>query len=196
MTKKKDQTKLNGVPDIRRFFHKNETPIYFISATNFNMRGADEWIKGFKYICYIECFDGLHPNVFSPKQEIPHDEFKDIEDINSYLLQHPEALADIVYSMQGQVGVMILNRWNFPKQMIEVVDKCHDFRHDHDGDARLVDLVQVALLQGSHVPGKYRPNELSAIPAFANLGMDSEVNVIDIEENKELIENTKQSLMI
>ncbi len=81
---------LNGVPDIRRFFYKNETPLYFISATNFNMLGADEWIKGFKFICHIECFDGQHPNVFSPKEEIPHDEFTSIEDINNYLLQHPE----------------------------------------------------------------------------------------------------------
>ena len=81
---------LNGVADIRRFFYKNEVPLYFISATNFNMLGADEWIKGFKFICHIECFDGQHPNVFSPKEEIPHDEFTGIEDINNYLLQHPE----------------------------------------------------------------------------------------------------------
>jgi glutathione synthase/RimK-type ligase-like ATP-grasp enzyme len=81
---------LNGVPDIRRYFYKNETPLYFISATNFNMLGADEWIKGFKFICHIECFDGLHPNVFSPQREIPHDDFTGIEDINNYLLQHPE----------------------------------------------------------------------------------------------------------
>ena len=81
---------LNEVADIRRFFYKNEVPLYFISATNFNMLGADEWIKGFKFICHIECFDGLHPNVFSPTTEIPHDEFTSIEDINNYLLQHPE----------------------------------------------------------------------------------------------------------
>lgn len=81
---------LNGVPDIRRFFYKNEIPLYFISATNFNMLGADEWIKGFKFICNIECFDGEHPNVFSPQEEIPHDDFTSIEDINNYLLQHPE----------------------------------------------------------------------------------------------------------
>lgn len=87
---KKAPMKLNGVADIRRFFYKNEVPIYFISATNFNLLGADEWIKSFKFISYIECFDGLHPNVFSPKEEIPHDEFQSIEDINNYLLMHPE----------------------------------------------------------------------------------------------------------
>ena len=88
--RKKPNSVLKGVPNIRRYFHTNETPLYFISATNFNLLGADEWIKGFKYICYLECFDGLHPNVFSPKEEIPHDEFGSIEEINNYLLQHPE----------------------------------------------------------------------------------------------------------
>jgi len=88
--KKKEVLSLNGVADIRRFFYKNETPIYFIGATNFNLLGADEWIKSFKFICHIECFDGLHPNVFSPITEMPHDEFQSIEDINNYLLQHPE----------------------------------------------------------------------------------------------------------
>ena len=87
---KKKSLRLKGIPDIRRYFYKNEVPIYFISATNFNLLGADEWIKGFKFICHIECFDGLHPNVFSPKEEIPHDDFEGIEDINNYLLQHPE----------------------------------------------------------------------------------------------------------
>ncbi len=81
---------LNTVADVRRFFYKNEVPIYFISATNFNLLGADEWIKGFKFIVHIECFDGLHPNVFSPKTPMPHDDFESIEDINNYLLQHPE----------------------------------------------------------------------------------------------------------
>ncbi len=93
---------LNGVSDIRRFFHKNETPLYFISATNFNMLGADEWIKGFKFISHIECFGGQHPNVFSPKEEIPHDDFTSIEDINNYLLQHPEVQDYLTTRKRGQ----------------------------------------------------------------------------------------------
>ncbi len=86
---------LRGISDIRRFFYKNDVPIYFISATNFNLLGADEWIKGFKFITYIECFDGLHSNVFSPLEELPHEEFQSIEDINNYLLEHKEVQAFI-----------------------------------------------------------------------------------------------------
>ncbi len=88
----KEVTPLRGLSDIRRFFHRNEVPVYFISATNFNLLGADEWIKSFKFICYIECFGGQHPNVFSPEEEVPHDEFESIEDINNYLLEHKEVV--------------------------------------------------------------------------------------------------------
>lgn len=82
---------LNGISDIRRYFHRNDTPIFFISATNFNLLGMDEWCRNFKFINYIDCFDGRHPNTFVPG-EAPHPEFGCIEDINNYLLQHKEVL--------------------------------------------------------------------------------------------------------
>ncbi len=82
---------LRNISEIRRYFHRNEEPVYFVSATNFNLLGLDEWIKGFKYICYIDCYDGQHPNVFCPSEK-PHAEFQSIEDINNYLLQHEEVI--------------------------------------------------------------------------------------------------------
>ncbi|MEO5584066.1 MAG: biotin carboxylase, partial [Flavobacteriales bacterium] len=63
--------------------------VYFISATNFNLLGLDEWVKNFKYICYIDCYGDKHPNVFCPSEQ-PHAEFQSIEDINNYLLTHSE----------------------------------------------------------------------------------------------------------
>jgi len=113
MSTKKTTPTLNNVADIRRFFYKNEVPLYFISATNFNLLGADEWIKNFKFISYIECFDGQHPNVFSPKKEIPHDEFEGIEDINNYLLQHPEVQDYLrVRAKDGNVGKAMFLMFN------------------------------------------------------------------------------------
>jgi hypothetical protein len=85
---------LRGISDIRRFFYRNETPIYFVSATNFNLLGVDEWVKGFKFICYMDCFDRQHPNIFVPGER-PHDVFQSIEDINNYLLEHKE-VADYI----------------------------------------------------------------------------------------------------
>ncbi len=83
--------KLRNISEIRRYFHTNQSPIYFISATNFNLLGLDEWVKNFKYINYLDCYDGRHPNVMSPSEQ-PHAEFQSIEDINNYLLSHKEVV--------------------------------------------------------------------------------------------------------
>ena len=83
--------KLRNMSDVRRFFHRNETPIYFISATNFNLLGIDEWCRNFKFINFIDCYDGRHPNTFVPSEKA-HPEFESIEDINAYLLEHKEVI--------------------------------------------------------------------------------------------------------
>ncbi|MDX1582713.1 MAG: biotin carboxylase [Thermoanaerobaculia bacterium] len=81
--------KLQNISDIRRFFHRNDMPIYFVSATPFNLLGMDEWVRRFTFINYIDCFDGAHPHVFIPSER-SHEQFEGIEDITNYLLAHPE----------------------------------------------------------------------------------------------------------
>ncbi len=83
--------RLQGVSDIRRFFHRNREPVFFISATNFNLLGMEEWVGNFWHINFIDCFDGQHPNVFVPT-EMEHPPFESIEDINNYLLSHKEVI--------------------------------------------------------------------------------------------------------
>ncbi|SLN51201.1 biotin carboxylase-like protein [Roseivivax jejudonensis] len=97
---------LRNISEIRRFFHRNEDPIYFVSATNFNLLGIDEWAKNFKYINYIDCYDGRHPNVFCPSEQ-PHAEFQSIEDINNYLLSHKEVI-DLVKRRGGKPRFVFL----------------------------------------------------------------------------------------
>jgi hypothetical protein len=97
---------LKNISEIRRFFHRNEEPVYFISATNFNLLGLDEWCKNFKYICYIDCYDGRHPNTFVPSEQ-PHAEFQSIEDINNYLLSHKEVI-DFVKRRGGKPKFVFL----------------------------------------------------------------------------------------
>jgi len=82
---------LKGISDIRRYFYRNEEPVYFISATNFNLINLDEWVGNFRFINYIDCFDGAHPTAMIPR-EIPHDVFESIEDINNYLLGHKDVV--------------------------------------------------------------------------------------------------------
>ena len=85
---------LSGIPAIRHFFRTNETPIYFVSATAFNLLGIDRWVRNFKFINYYDSFDGWHPNVLVPHEQEPR-EFSSIEEICNYLLGHKE-VADYV----------------------------------------------------------------------------------------------------
>jgi len=97
---------VRNVSDLRVLMHRNERPIYFVSATNFNLLGMDQWIQHFKYICYIDCYDGRHPNVFVPP-ELPHEEFQSIEDINNYLLQHKQVI-DYINGRGGRPAATFL----------------------------------------------------------------------------------------
>lgn len=112
-------TTLNNISEIKQFFKSNETPIYFISATNFNLLGMDEWVNNFKFISHIDSYGGLHPNVFSPKVEMPHEEFTGIEDINNYLLQHPEVIDYIKSrSVNGNMGKALFLMFNEKTELL------------------------------------------------------------------------------
>lgn len=81
---------LHTVADIRQYFAQRQQATYFISPSNFNMLDMHRWVRGWKNINLLDCFDGAHPDVLV----IPDDHarvFTSCEDINHYLLQHPLA---------------------------------------------------------------------------------------------------------
>ncbi|WP_016855712.1 biotin carboxylase [Halomonas smyrnensis] len=96
-------SKITSIADVRRHFLNNKRPIYFISATNFNLLGIGDWVGGFRHINYIDCFDRRQRNVFVPREKFPRD-FEGIEDINNYLLEHKEVIDFIHSRAQGDDG--------------------------------------------------------------------------------------------
>ncbi len=90
---------LRGMSEIRTFFRQNEVPIYFVSATAFNLLGIDRWVRSFTFVNWYDSFDGGHPNVFVPAER-GRTEFSSIEDIVNHLLGHKE-VADLVARKGG-----------------------------------------------------------------------------------------------
>jgi hypothetical protein len=86
-----DRGPLVGIPEIRHYFRTNEVPVYFVSATAFNLLGIDRWVRNFRFINYYDSFDGWHPNIFVPRER-SHRAFHSIEDICNYLLGHKEVV--------------------------------------------------------------------------------------------------------
>ncbi|RVE91812.1 biotin carboxylase [Sinorhizobium meliloti] len=99
--------RISNIADIRLVMHRNKRPIYFVSGTNFNLMGIDEWVGNFKFINYIDPFDGRHPNVFAPSK-IRHTRCKSIEGINNHLLQRKEVIDHIARRGGRPVAVFLM----------------------------------------------------------------------------------------
>ena len=97
---------LRGIAQIRHFFRTNETPVYFVSATAFNLLGIDRWVRTFRFVNYYDSFDGWHPNVIVPKEQTPR-AFESIEEIVNYLLGHKE-IGDLVRGHGGGKAAFLM----------------------------------------------------------------------------------------
>jgi biotin carboxylase len=99
---------LTGIPAIRNFFRTNETPVYFVSATAFNLLGIDRWVRRFRFLNYYDSFDGTHPNVFVPREQTPR-AFESIEEIVNYLLGHKEVGDLIASNGKGKAAFLMFD---------------------------------------------------------------------------------------
>ena len=107
------------------------------------------------------------------------------------LFNKPEELNRTILEIQGEVGTHIFKAWHFPQPLIDVVSECMNFNRNNTAAADYVDIVQVALIQGSIFTGLDCPDDWSSIAAFKKLGIDSSTNILDIEENKIIFDETQ-----
>jgi HD-like signal output (HDOD) protein len=110
------------------------------------------------------------------------------------LMNNTKALMEVTRQAQGKIGECIFRQWNFPEHMIQIANGCYDFKRRHEGDADYLDVLQVALVEGSIYTGLECPDDWSEIPAFEKLGINTEVNFLEIEDNKLTFEETESLL--
>ena len=106
------------------------------------------------------------------------------------LFDQADALLNVIQEMQGEVGAYIFKKWHFPDYMIDSASQCHNFNRNHNNLADYIDVVQVALVQSSIYTGLDCPEDWSTISAFSRLDIDTESNILDIEENKIIFNET------
>lgn len=106
--------------------------------------------------------------------------------------QQPEVFADeatlhaLIDQLSAPIGVAVLESWDFPPRLVSVVEQCSDFEREAANEPDLVDVVQVALLQSHFNPRHdHTPEELAALPAFRKLGIQTDVEVDELDENSE-----------
>ncbi len=170
-------TTLRGISEIRGFFRTNQTPIYFVSPTAFNLLGIDRWVRNFFYVNYFDSFEGSHPRVFVPKDR-PYREFGSIEEICNYLLEHREVVE--LFRSRGRGGKALFVFFDEETEALaaeaglEVVLPSAELRHRLDSK-----IVTTQIADDAGVPSV--PNvlgratsyeELTALARDAGLGDD------------------------
>lgn len=108
------------------------------------------------------------------------------------MMAHPDILERVIDQLHPRVGTAILKAWGFPPELVAVPEGCVDFGRKSE-KVDYADIVTVAKLQSyggtEHVFGTINWDD---VPAFARLGLATDVHVHDMEEIGGEIAEAKQ----
>lgn len=110
------------------------------------------------------------------------------------LLEDEKTLDLIIRKLHPKIGKAILQAWNFPSELVKVAAEHEDLSRNSE-QVDFVDIVTVANLQ-SYMGGNHplANEDWSTIPAFAKLGLNHDVNVVEMEETAEDIKEAQRLL--
>jgi len=99
--------------------------------------------------------------------------------------EHPAALEATMRQFRGQLGNMILAKWQLPAFLAQVASEAEHWQREHKGTCDYVDLVIIAKLHA--LIGHHQDRELPEIdqtPAYAKLGFhesspESSMQILD-----------------
>jgi biotin carboxylase len=168
---------LNGLSDIRAFFHTNTVPLYFISPTPFNLLGIDRWIRNFFYLNYFDSFEGAHSRVFVPRRRDRID-FGSMGEVCNHLLRDPEILEFVADRGPGGKACFVMldeeTQALAHQAGLEVMHPPAELRHRLGSKIVMTRLADEAGVPSvPHVIGRAGSyDELSALAQSAGLGDD------------------------
>jgi HD-like signal output (HDOD) protein len=102
------------------------------------------------------------------------------------LLQDTAALDKIIDSLHPRIGEAILKSWKFTDELVAVPAEYGNLNRNSANGPDLVDIVQVAALQSLINTDKaHDPGSLDGVPSFAKLGIETDVSVVELDEDSE-----------
>jgi len=111
------------------------------------------------------------------------------------LRDDPVLLDKVIKKLHTIIGEKILRDWEFPQSLIDVAAQHENLNRDPEGEIDYVDTVIVANLQsyiGTNHP--YTKLDWNTIPAFTRLGIEPEINIVDVEEHQENLQEVQAML--
>ena len=90
-------------------------------------------------------------------------------------------LRNMVESISPHIGETILKAWSFPESLSRIPLNCQNLEYDGGPTADYVDLVIIAKLQALPPEHYLSQSDWSDIPSFTKIGLEPEIEVINIE---------------
>lgn len=114
---------------------------------------------------------------------------------NPELIKDSKLLDKLIFSLHPRIGSAVLQAWKFAPEMVAVVRDHEDLSRFSGPEIDYVDIVIVANLQSyigtDHLSAQVNFEE---VPAYAKLGLGTEVNIIAMEGTAESVEAVRQML--
>jgi HD-like signal output (HDOD) protein len=108
------------------------------------------------------------------------------------LIEDETKLKQIIDSVSPIIGQSILTEWGFPDNMRLIPKNYQNLKYDGGSKADYVDLVIVARLQTLTADHEHAQADWSQIPSFRKIGLEPEVEVINIEGMAEEVEGVQE----
>lgn len=93
------------------------------------------------------------------------------------------------------IGKLVLEKWDMPQALVSVASEYLDFKRDSGPQADYVDLVQIAFVESELLRSPQLALEIADMPAFRKLGLDAEIEVLEIEGVAESVQECEQILL-
>ncbi len=111
------------------------------------------------------------------------------------LMEDEATLDKLVAKLTPPIGKQILTLWEFPETLIKVAEEAYNLNYDSNAQGDYADIVIVARLQSSHSDQIASPADWINVPAFLKVGLDPEVELIEIEGVAEDIESVQETFL-
>ncbi|MCU7845679.1 MAG: HDOD domain-containing protein [Candidatus Thiodiazotropha sp. (ex Monitilora ramsayi)] len=106
------------------------------------------------------------------------------------LLEDEKELDRVIESLSPEIGSRILKMWDFPPSLIKVTERFLDFDYVSPEVVDYAEVVLVSRLEAIVDSEHGIPMEKwSAIPAFGKVGVETEINIIEVEGVADDVQN-------
>lgn len=106
------------------------------------------------------------------------------------LLENPQELDRVIDTLSPTVGTHIMQVWDFPPALVSVTEHFLDLAYQSKGEADYAEVVLVARLEALVGNANTLPmTEWAKVPAFQKVGVETEVNIVEIEGVADDVQN-------